>query len=90
MTVPRHVQAGTVRERTLNILKKTIDTVLTLTNDACSSTIAVYALELEDSWRSYAEAYIVHEDTLIGKDQLDLVALLETIQTQYLEMRTAH
>lgn len=79
-----------MRERTFNILKRTIETVLTLTNEACSSTVAVYALELDDSWRSYTEAYVVHEDILIGKEQLDLVALLQTIQEQYLEMRASH
>lgn len=88
MTIPRHIQANTVRERTVNILKRTIDTVLTLTHEACASTVAVYAQELDESWRAYAEAYVVHEETLIGKDQLELVALLQTIQEQYLELRS--
>lgn len=90
MTIPRHIQANTVRERTLTVLKKAIETVNTLTNEACSSTVTVYAHELEDSWRAYADAYTTHEDTLIGKDALELVALLQTIQEQYLEVRTSH
>lgn len=90
MTVPRHIQANTVRERTLTILKGTIETVSTLTADACSSTIAVYTQELEESWRAYADAYGNHEESLVGKEHLDLVTLLQTIQDQYLETRTSH
>lgn len=87
MTIPRSVRANALRDRHLTMVKKSIDVVHTLTAEACVSTIAVYSQDLEENWKNYADAFNEHEDSLIGKDQLDAVAMMERIREEYVEIR---
>lgn len=88
MTVPRITKANALRERHVSTLKKAIETALTLTAEACQSTINVYSQELEESWKSYCDAFNEHEDSLIGKESHE--GQLQTIQNEYLELKSSH
>lgn len=80
----RSVKANTLRERHIAILKKTFDTVNTLTNDACISTITVYKGELDSNWTNFSDAFVEHEESIIGKD--DQKNILEQITSEYSEV----
>lgn len=77
----RSAKANAVRDRHLIALKKTIETVLTLTDETCPSTLAIYMEELEANWANYHDAYNEHEDE--GKEE----ELLKTISAEYHETR---
>lgn len=79
----RSAKANAVRDRHLIALKKTIETVLTLTDETCPSTLAIYMEELEANWANYHDAYNEHEDAIIGKEE----ELLKTISAEYHETR---
>lgn len=83
-------KASAARTRITATIKKTIDTVSTLTAAACQSTLVVYNNELEANWLSYYEAFCEHEDAIAGKndDELaDITTEFATIHTSVLKAR---
>lgn len=65
----RSAKANALRERHVSILSKTIDTITTLTQEACRSTITVYKGELDSNWNAYNDSFNEHEDSILGKEE---------------------
>lgn len=72
-------KACAARDRHAATLKKTTESISSLTSSACQSTIAVYSSQLETNWSAYTEAFDEHEKAIAGKDD----ELLTTITAEY-------
>lgn len=72
-------KAEAAHSRHAATLKKTVDTVNTLTQQACVSTLTVYRTELDNNWSDYVAAYNEYEKLVAGKDNNEL----ETITSEY-------
>lgn len=84
------VKTSTMRARHAATIKKTIDSINAFTNTTCASTLIVFKDELESAWSAYNNAFLEHEDAIIGKDQDELTAItteFATIHTAYLKCR---
>ncbi|XP_055309492.1 uncharacterized protein LOC129573205 [Sitodiplosis mosellana] len=78
-------KASATRERHASTLKKTTDTIATLTSSACQSTLAVYSSQLDTNWSSYVDAFDEHEKAIAGKDATEL----KTITDEYATLHAA-
>lgn len=74
-------RASAARVRITAMIKKTIDSIGTLTNTACPSTLVVYSNELETNWASYHNAFCEHEEALAGKDDDELANITTEFAT---------
>ncbi|XP_031622711.1 uncharacterized protein LOC116340379 [Contarinia nasturtii] len=72
-------KVSATRVRHVNTLKAILEKIITLTNQACSSTLSVYNSELELGWRNYSAAFEEHEKAIAGKEK----DILETITAEY-------
>lgn len=83
-------KAAAVRARHASTVKQTIDSINGFTAQTCASTLAVYREELESGWTAYHNAFIDHEDAIIGKNDDDVSTItteFATIHTSYLRSK---
>lgn len=77
----------TARKRHANVLKSTIEKADKLTNNADLSSVLIYRDQLETGWLNYSNAFDVHEDTLIGRDEDTLDTISREFSTMHIAQR---
>lgn len=73
-------------KRCHGILKATVEQAEKLTVNSEVSSVAVFRDELDTSWSHYVNAFNLHEDSLIGKDDITI----GTINTEYIAMHNTY
>lgn len=63
------------RTRFRGILKSTVEKAEKLTATADVSSVAIFRDELDSGWTNYINAFNLHEDTLIGKDEATITEI---------------